>query len=93
MDGWLVMVAPLELLVRFGAPLGAVVGLRWLWCHARSAGFGRAGRVPDDEVVAEYLSVLDAGWPADAPGTYAEVAVRLGTNIPHVRAVIGRDER
>lgn len=92
MDGWMVMAAPLELMVRVAAPLGAIVGLHWLWRQARGGGFGRLARVPDDDVVATYLLVLDAGWPAQAASTFAEVAVRLGTSIPHVRAVIGSDD-
>lgn len=92
MDGWLVMAAPLEVLARIAAPLGALVSARWLWRRARASAFGAGSAVPDDDVVATYLSVLDAGWPAHAAGTYAEVAVRLATNIPHVRSVVGRDE-
>lgn len=88
MAGWVVMAAPLEVLGRVLVPVGCLVGLRWLWLQARD-GFG-SRRVADQEIVATYLMVVDLGWPAQARGTVAEVAVRLGTTVPRVRAVLER---
>lgn len=90
MTGWAVMAAPLELLVRVLAPLSGAMGLRWLWQQARG-GSGRDGGVADEEIVGTYLLVVGLGWPAGARGTIAEVAVRLGTTVPRVRAALERD--
>jgi hypothetical protein len=92
MDGWMVMAAPLEVLMRLAAPLAGLWGARWLWRRVRREGFGLDGAVHDDDVIATYLLVIDAGWAPRAASTFAEVAVRLGTNIPHVRQVIGRED-
>ena len=90
MAGWMVMAAPLELVVRVLAPLSCLVGLRWLWRQARD-GRGRGDGVADEEILETYLLVVGLGWPADARGTIAEVAVRLGSTVPEVRSVLERD--
>ena len=87
MSGWTVMAAPLEVMLRFGTPVVAALVVVWLWRSSQR----RAVAVPDDDIVCEYLTVLDAGWPPHAPATFAEVAVRLGIPVPRVRATIARD--